>query len=99
MESCTKERNGIICHSYAVNEHWGTNRCDRCFQEDRAEAAEAKVADAYMRGCEVGGAEFGRIERDLRAHIEELERIKAELRDRLNKPCPACGASPPRSKP
>lgn len=46
MESCTKKRaNGETCGSYAVNEHRGSERCDRCWQEDRAEAAEARVIE------------------------------------------------------
>ena len=31
------------CGSYAINEHKGSNRCDRCFREDRGEAAELEI--------------------------------------------------------
>ena len=44
MEACAKTHDGRICGSYAINEHRGSGRCDRCWQEDRAEKAEARVA-------------------------------------------------------
>jgi len=41
-EYCTKRVGDRTCGSYAVSEHPGSNRCDRCWQEDRAEKAEAR---------------------------------------------------------
>jgi hypothetical protein len=50
MNCCNKietdgPRKGARCGSFALNEHPESGLCDRCYQEERAERAEALLAE------------------------------------------------------